>query len=340
MPREADDVYVWTRVLEVIVADQIPSKTLVGQLRARGPSSLDKLFALRSAITNSKETDSVRGRGHRTDQLARLDKLIDRVGRQKHCTLTRAFWHDDLEAAKQSAGNAGKPILALRLTGDLSEQLDCGEDREIRLVLYSNSQISSRLRDNFILHWQSVYPERNVATSQANERDATKTPTYGFVHYVLTPEGKVLDGLPGFYDPSSFCAWLDQTRELSRISMKWPSETFAEQLGRYHERELTKTQTSSCRQPSISDSHSRNGRQLHQVLHSWFSRGEAAGDVEWLNQRVFDELLQLKLVDPVFAALKRPESQRFRNLAATRISFRRRLDHLSCPAQLGSKYGN
>lgn len=58
-------------------------------------------------------------------QWLRLSAALDAVGGQRDCYASRLFWHKDFEAAKSEAQRTGKPILSLRLLGNLDEELSC-----------------------------------------------------------------------------------------------------------------------------------------------------------------------------------------------------------------------
>ena len=67
-------------------------------------------------------------------------------------------WHTDLTAAIAKARHFKRPILSLRLLGRLDEELSCANSRFFKKLLYPHRQINEVLREQFVLHWQSVRP--------------------------------------------------------------------------------------------------------------------------------------------------------------------------------------
>ena len=117
-------------------------------------------------------------------------------------------WYTDLDEAKAAAQRQDKPILSLRLLGNLDEELSCANSRFFRTILYSNPQIAAEMRDHFILHWKSVRPVPKVTIDFGDGRKITTTITGNSIHYLLAPDGHVIDALPGMYTPEAFLAAL------------------------------------------------------------------------------------------------------------------------------------
>jgi len=168
-----------------------PSPATIAALRSEGPAALERLFGQRGEILKEMSQNN----GERWMQckhaLEQLDALIDQVGGQRYCTASRLFWYTDLEAARQAAAEWGKPLLSLRMLGNLTDELSCANSRYFRTTLYANERISKYLRENFVLHWKSVRP------------------------------GAVLDCLPGLYSPLSHCHRLRNSRLLRDRLHKW-----------------------------------------------------------------------------------------------------------------------
>src|SRR5947199_4701583 len=98
----------------------------IAQLRAMGQPGVDALMQWRE----SKELDPAAQR--------RFETAIDRVCRQRDCAWSGLYWYTDLAAAQQAAQREHKPILTLRLLGNLDEELSCANSRFFRTILYSN----------------------------------------------------------------------------------------------------------------------------------------------------------------------------------------------------------
>src|SRR6476661_4144014 len=71
-------------------------------------------------------------------------------------------WFTDFDAAMAHARHTSKPILSLRLLGNLTDELSCANSRFFRKLLYPDPAIHQMLREQFVLHWQSVRPVPKV----------------------------------------------------------------------------------------------------------------------------------------------------------------------------------
>ena len=120
-------------------------------------------------------------------------------------------WHTDLEEAKRAALREGKPILSLRLLGNLDEELSCANSRFYRTIVYTDPHVAQYLREHFILHWQSVRPAPKITIDFGDGRKITTTITGNSIHYILAPDGHVIDAIPGLYTPQAFLAALQSS---------------------------------------------------------------------------------------------------------------------------------
>ena len=127
--------------------------------------------------------------------------------------MSRLYWYTDMAAAQAAAERTGRPILSLRMLGKLTDEFSCANSRFFRTALYSNKEISDYLRDNYVLHWQSVRPVPRVTIDFGDGRKLERTLTGNSAHYVLTSAGQPLDVLPGLYAPQAFANWLDRMRK-------------------------------------------------------------------------------------------------------------------------------
>jgi hypothetical protein len=105
--------------------------------------------------------------------------------------------------------------------------------------LYSNKEISDFLRDNFVLHWQSVRPVPRVTIDFGNGRTLERTLTGNSAHYVLASDGTPLDVLPGLYAPQAFSAWLERMQKLHAEYSASPATERAEKLAAFHRERRT-----------------------------------------------------------------------------------------------------
>jgi hypothetical protein len=140
-----------------------------------------------------------------------LREALDRLCQQRDCYASRLYWYTDLEKAKAAAATSGKPILSLRLLGNLDQDLSCANSRFFRVALYPNAEVSKVLRDRFILHWQSVRPVPKVTIDFGDGRKLERTLTGNSIHYVLDASGRPIDAIPGLYGPQAFLRQLQQS---------------------------------------------------------------------------------------------------------------------------------
>jgi hypothetical protein len=145
-----------------------------------------------------------------------LRDALDRLCQQRDCYASRLYWYTDLEKAKAAASTSGKPILSLRLLGNLDQDLSCANSRFFRVALYPNTEVSKVLRDRFILHWQSVRPVPKVTIDFGDGRKLERTLTGNSIHYVLDASGRPIDAIPGLYGPQAFLRQLQQSEVVSK----------------------------------------------------------------------------------------------------------------------------
>lgn len=140
----------------------------------------------------------------RGDERARLAALVDRAAAQRYATVSRLYWHTDLDAARADARATGRPILSLRMLGRLDEDRSCANSRFFRVALYANRALSGWLRDRFVLHWSSERPVPRLTIDFGDGRTVETTIAGNSAHYVLDADGRVVDVLPGLMTPRAF----------------------------------------------------------------------------------------------------------------------------------------
>ncbi|MCI0359184.1 MAG: thioredoxin family protein [Planctomycetaceae bacterium] len=227
-------------VLRALADDS--DKTLVGKLREQGPEALEQLMRLRGLMQRQvaelyKQPDSperTTAIGQIERRQARLNELIDQVGMQRHCSRSGLYWYTDLEQAKAAARQCGKPILSLRMLGNLNEDFSCANSRFFRTTLYANDEISKSLRENYVLHWKSVRPVPRVTIDFGDGRKLERTLTGNSIHYILTPDGDVVDALPGLFGPKAFLQKIGEGVSLARRVATMSPEERALALAAYH----------------------------------------------------------------------------------------------------------
>jgi hypothetical protein len=211
----------------------------VNGLRQGGQAELDSLFVVRDLIVKDLTETGVDE--PRREQLLKeyhsADALIEAVGGARYCTVSRLFWHTDLDRAKEVSRETGKPILSLRMLGKLTDELSCANSRFFRATLYSNAAISQLLREKFVLHWESVRPVPVITIDFGDGRKLVRTITGNSAHYVLDAQGRPVDCLPGLYSPQAFTEWLERVEPVARGMMADESSR-ASSLVAYHRSRL------------------------------------------------------------------------------------------------------
>lgn len=213
---------------------------LLKQWRERGPTGLrelvnardGRLFQQQRRSTSGEEFDRLQA------EIVKLNAAIDEVGGAKYCSASKLYWYTDLRAAQAEAERTNKPILALRMLGNLNEEFSCANSRFFRTTLYANQEISQILRDKFVLHWGSVRPVPKVTIDFGDGRKLERTLTGNSVHYILDQDARPLDGLPGLYGPQAFQSWLNRVLVLHTQYQAAAREDRASLVQQYHEARL------------------------------------------------------------------------------------------------------
>ncbi|MBK9527694.1 MAG: hypothetical protein IPO41_05105 [Acidobacteria bacterium] len=207
------------------VATAVPA---IRELRAMGRTGLDALF-----VKYAADVESYSKTGERTDNWQNIANAIDTVAMQKDAYASHLYWYTDLEEAKRVAAKQGKPILTLRLLGNLNEEFSCANSRLFRALLYSNDEVSTYLRDNYILNWKSVRPAPRITIDFGDGRKIERTITGNSIHYIIAADGQVIDAIPGLYSPAAFMKYLVQANEMNAKLKALPRDQHAIALMKY-----------------------------------------------------------------------------------------------------------
>ncbi len=81
--------------------------------------------------------------------------------------------------------------------------------------MFSNDQVAAVINESFEPAWRSLRPVPRVTIDFGNGTVVKRTLHGNVATYVCTPDGKVLDILPGIYEPRTY------TRELSRLTRQF-----------------------------------------------------------------------------------------------------------------------
>ncbi len=204
-----------------VSADSAESQTALALLRAEGPAGLQAFLSAHADGLKNRQLDLSGPLSQNDDpEWERLRVALDALCKQKDCYGSRLYWYTDIEQAKAAAEASHKPILSLRLLGNLDEDLSCANSRFFRITLYANRDVSNYLRSNFILHWKSVRPVPKVTIDFGDGRKLERTVTGNSIHYILNSEGQVVDALPGLYGPKAFLRELRRAEAMTKIPSK------------------------------------------------------------------------------------------------------------------------
>lgn len=212
-------------VIDAASPDESRSQKGIEGLRKRGYEGLNAILSnYRHAIVNkTKPADWEQTR-----------KVIDAVAKQRDAHASRLFWHTDMEAARLVAKDENKPMLSLRLLGNLDDEFSCANSRFFRTVLYANAEVSSALRERHVLHWESVRPVPRITIDFGDGRTLNRTITGNSIHYILDSNGKPIDALPGLYGPKAFLKGLERAQGVIRAMAEAPKKKREDVLKRYH----------------------------------------------------------------------------------------------------------
>ena len=179
----------------------------VKTLRAMGKDGLESLL-----VKYAGEIQKFGETGNATENWKRIAAAIDTVAMQRDAYASHLYWYTSIEHAKAEAKRTGKPILSLRLLGNLNEEFSCANSRLFRSILYSNAEIAKYLSENYILHWKSVRPAPKVTIDFGDGRKIERTLTGNSIHYVLDANGQIIDALPGLYSPQAFLKFVTDAK--------------------------------------------------------------------------------------------------------------------------------
>src|SRR5436853_1362140 len=225
---------------QAVSTDAGKAAAAIHALRAEGPAGLAAFLTAHADAIKARRMEIASANPPTANAFwQRLSKALDAIAGQKDSFASELFWYTDFDQARAAARLSGKPILSLRLLGRLDEDLSCANSRFFRLTLYSNQEIARRLKEGFILHWQSVRPAPKVTIDFGDGRRLERTLTGNSIHYVLDNEGRVVDALPGLYGPQAFLSELIRAANMADQVEKAPtSERRAALLRDYHNARL------------------------------------------------------------------------------------------------------
>jgi hypothetical protein len=216
---------------QVVSDDPAVVAAAIKTLRSAGSDGLQALFATWEPYVRKHIANPMRN----VRSWQQISTALDNVGAQHDCYTSRLYWYTDLNAAVAAARQqGGKPILSLRLLGNLTDELSCANSRFFRSILYANEKISDKLRERYILHWKSVRPVPKVTIDFGDGRKIECTVTGNSIHYILDADGRPIEAIPGLYGPQAFLRELERGEEIVKESAALPGPERSKFLQDYH----------------------------------------------------------------------------------------------------------
>ncbi len=198
---------------------------LAHKLRRYGTAAHDRLLAMRRLLEQQREqAGDLATRVALTRRIQRLDRLTDDVASQKWSTISGLFWHQDFDRAIRDARQLDRPILSLRVEGGLCGKVRSAEVLMLLAGVYANQELSTELKNHYVLHWQSDLSRSlqagslELSSGSDEAQVALDTASPHLAHYLLTTEGVPVAALTRCVSPSCFLKWLREYTSLARQS--------------------------------------------------------------------------------------------------------------------------
>lgn len=211
------------------------------QWRSEGPEGLAKLIkamrpSIKIYIKSMAHPDTATSPERKVELAeARANILfIDQVAQQRDAYVSGLYWHTDLDAAIEEAKRTGRPILSLRMLGKLVDEYSCANSRFFRTTLYADRDLGKFLREKVVLHWKSVRPVPVITIDMGDGRTIKRTITGNSAHYVLDPNGRVVDCLPGLYGAGTFKRLGNEAHSFAEGLADSDDQAFAKALVTWH----------------------------------------------------------------------------------------------------------
>jgi len=204
-----------------IWGDGEASRDAAKQLRTIGPRAAEFLFSRDDLRVHPK-----------------FDAVIDEVCLQKDARYSGLYWHRSLDDALSVAQKERKPVLSLRLLGNLTDELSCANSRFFRTTLYPSPAVRETLSKQFILHWESVRPVPIITIDLPEGRQIKQTITGNSLHLVLDWRGRPIDVLPGLYGAGEFHRQLAACQKVAAEFSELSLSDFVQRAPEFHRQRL------------------------------------------------------------------------------------------------------
>lgn len=111
-------------------------------------------------------------------------------------------------------------------------------------MLFSNEEVAAYINENFEPAWESVRPVPRVTIDFGNGKVIHRTLHGNVATYACAADGRVLDVLPGIYEPKTYLARLKELKDLHRYARqgrfgRLSDEVHDETVKNYHRTQAT-----------------------------------------------------------------------------------------------------
>ena len=118
---------------DAISPDSSIAQSAIAALREQGPAGLEIMLSVHAESIRSHTVGFAVPSIQKSDfEWLRLRSALDAITRQRDSYTSKLYWFTDFEQAKAAARASGKPILSLRLLGNLDDELSCANSRFFR----------------------------------------------------------------------------------------------------------------------------------------------------------------------------------------------------------------
>lgn len=225
--------------VQALADDSQLASQAIAHLRVQGPAGLQALWNEHKPLIERVQLHGQKSlTAAERETWQKLSSALDSTAKQKDAYASGLYWYTDLEQAKQAAKQTGKPILSLRMLGQLTDELSCANSRFFRTTLYPNPAVRQLLAQRFILHWSSERPVPVLTMDMGDGRQIRTTVTGNSIHYLLDADGQPVDALPGLYGPQVFHDQLVQSLTFFHWLADTPQTNRKQQLMTHHQRAL------------------------------------------------------------------------------------------------------
>jgi hypothetical protein len=118
---------------QAVDKDPTVSQAAVSMLRYTGPAAVEKFYVkYKDSLSGPVDSSAA---GIEAERIARIHDAFDSLCGQRNSYASRLFWYTDFEKAQYAARTQNKPVLSLRLLGNLTDEFSSANSRFFRTVL-------------------------------------------------------------------------------------------------------------------------------------------------------------------------------------------------------------